>query len=220
MSAIGVAADVETDLVLQLVTGFVLILSLAACDRTEDASTHGMRPSTEGWKYPAARGRYDSRMLALEDSLPGFGGMWEDSLGRTHIVLTDTGHIRRARELVPWMEPGRRGFRQVRPPGVPAGTEMLIAQQGRYSYSELRHWGRRVFDAGPRVVAAVSIMPRTNKLEVGILKPFPLDSMHRVFTQAGIPNDAFDLVPEDPRPSGGSPAATRRKASDTSRPAT
>lgn len=81
-----------------------------------------------------SRGVEDA-FLAIEQSVPGFGGMYRDSLGAINYFIVDPANAPAAEAAIR----EKFGFS-----GNPNGPNRLVMRQGQYGFSQLVEWQTRI----------------------------------------------------------------------------
>lgn len=171
----------------------VALGSMIAC--ATDAPTDAGEPSSEATAgarvdHPRVAVRtYDDGLVALNDRLPGFGGMWFDEAGAPQVHLTDAGAPAMVvAELAAYFDSnGARG----------AGQEMAQRARiypARYEFGELSGWHRAFKAAGiPRGVTMLDVDDRENRFTIGIETQAFEDEVWVAVDEVGVPREAVTI---------------------------
>lgn len=131
-----------------------------------------------------ARG-IDAEFLDVEMQVPGFAGVYIDSVTRSPVVmLTDQSRRRRAKIEMPRILARRRH-----------GHQTLAFRQASFTFADLYGWQEEISTALIRdnSITSIGIDHRGNRIAVGVRAGRSLLSLRAVLTRLRIPNEAVDF---------------------------
>lgn len=131
---------------------------------------------------------WDDRLLRVEKSAPGFGGMFTAPDGRLTVYLLDPSRVAAARAAIEAVF----GPSQVPPAGI-------HAVRGQYTISQLKRWSDRANQLLeiPGVVI-VDLDEGRNRVTIGVEQKGRIPSVERALRRLQIPREAVVFVVEGP----------------------
>lgn len=133
---------------------------------------------------------YDDHLVELNDSVPGFGGLYYDSTGTPHVYLMQHGNRERAVTQV-----GRyfeaRGAR-----GKGAALAATVQfRDAKYEFHQLSQWHRLLKSAGvPAGVTMLDVDDLANRLAIGVDGEHSVVAVQEWLMNVGIPSDAAAIM--------------------------
>ena len=129
----------------------------------------------------------DDLFANFTKKVPGFGGVYNDELGRTTVLLTDLSNAEEARAEVPRFLQEKFGIR-----GVDRST--LVFKKAEHSFAELRNWDRASVDVMDLTgVTQMDIDDAENKIVVGVSEKAFMSAVQAALKAKGLPEGAFDV---------------------------
>lgn len=164
----------------------ILTLSLACAEAIAPPPTVSV-PQQQAWDLGTSRGM-DRILDSLSALLPELAGVYRDSAGALHVVVTDVAKGDRARSLVRDIgKPRRRG-------GTPSATEHNgFVELGDYRFRDLLRWKRELSRGIAGTYVTMDADERRNRVVVGLRSEIARGTIEKRIASLGIPLSAILL---------------------------
>lgn len=136
---------------------------------------------------PKSMETYDDLLVRVEQSAPGFGGMFIDPDGRLAVYLLVPSQLLAARAAIEAV---------FGPDRVPAAG--IRALQGQYTVSQLKRWTERaaaLFEIPG--VTAIDLDEARNRVLIGVEDDARARAVEQALSRLDIPREAVDVLPTE-----------------------
>jgi hypothetical protein len=132
---------------------------------------------------------FDDLLAELAEAVPGFGGLYFDSIGVLHVYLV---HVDRA----PVALAAIKEFFRLRTPSIADRLDKADVKvfQGRFAYRELNEWFYLIASELPHHgITERDINEVDNRISIGVIDSQSADKMAQSIAKLGIPSEAVTV---------------------------